>query len=346
MIIDNLEEAIQKASGDGMYRFSQRQLFYAIRPYVITSLGKEPEYNYFCTVITDYESENGDIDLMYRDNRGTLYHPHLGEDIPIGTVSVENYNRPKWTFNKVLYIEKEGFFNILKDNKIPEKYDMALLTSKGYASRAVKDLLDTMGEDAEEEITFFCIHDADAAGTKIFDTLQNETKARPGRKFNIINLGLDPDEAVAMGLEVETVDKSNRDKAVANYVEPEWKQWLQSKRVELNAMSTPLFLDWLESKIRQYDQGKVLPPNEVIVETMDTSVKSKLGRIISDEILKQNGYDEKLNNAFEQVKGNYSDSVIDLRGLVGSGLKREPTNIWRNVVDGVSDEVIARNFKI
>ena len=277
IIIDNLEEAIKKASGDGKYRFSQRQLFYAVRPYVMTSLGKEPEYNYFCTVITEYESDHGDINLMYRDNRGTLYHPHLGEDIPVGTVSVENYNRPKWTFNKVLYIEKEGFFNILKDNKIPEKYDMALLTSKGYASRAVKDLLDTMGEDAEEEITFFCIHDADAAGTKIFDTLQNETKARPGRKFKIINLGLDPDEAVAMGLDAEKVDKSNRDKAVADYIEPQWRQWLQSNRVELNAMSTPLFLEWLENKICQYDKGKILPPSSVIEERLDISIKTKLG---------------------------------------------------------------------
>ena len=162
---------------------------------------------------------------------------------------------------------------------------MALLTSKGYASRAVKDLLDTMGEDAEEEITFFCIHDADAAGTKIFDTLQNETKARPGRKFKIINLGLDPDEAVAMGLDAEKVDKSNRDKAVADYIEPQWRQWLQSNRVELNAMSTPLFLEWLENKICQYDKGKILPPSSVIEERLDISIKTKLGRIVSNEIL-------------------------------------------------------------
>ena len=193
VVLDNLEEAIAKASGGGKYRFSQRQLYYAVRPYVINEIGKQLEYGYFCNnIITDYESEKGDIPLMYRDDRGTLYHPHLKQDISVGTIAVENYERPVWTFNKVLYIEKEGFFNVLKERKIPEKYDMALLTSKGYASRAVKDLLDTMGEDAEEEITFFCIHDADAAGTKIFDSLQNETKARPGRKVKIINLGLVP----------------------------------------------------------------------------------------------------------------------------------------------------------
>jgi len=40
----------------------------------------------------------------------------------------------------------------------------------------------------------------------------NETGARPGRKVKIINLGLDPEEAVAMGLEIEKVEKSGRKK--------------------------------------------------------------------------------------------------------------------------------------
>ena len=252
-----LEQAIAKASGNGEYRFSLRQLYYAVRPYVINETGKEPDYTYFCRdLIGSYEAEHDDIPLMYRDERGTLYHPHCGENISIGTIAVENYHKPAWTFNKVLYIEKEGFFNVLKEKKIPEKYDMALLTSKGYASRAVKDLLDAIGENSGEEITFFCIHDADAYGTTIYDTLQNETGARPGRKVKIINLGLDPEEAVAMGLEIERVEKSCRKKGVASYVDPVWEKWLQECRVELNAMSTPQFLAWLEGKIQLYDKGK------------------------------------------------------------------------------------------
>jgi DNA topoisomerase VI, subunit A len=152
-----LEQAIAKAGGNGEYRFSLGQLYYAVRPYVIKETGKEPDYTYFCRdLIGSCEAEHGDIPMMYRDERGTLYHPHCGQDIPIGTIAVENYHQPAWTFNnKVLYIKKEGFFHVLKEKKIPEKYDMALLTSKGYASRAVKDLLDVLGENSEEEITFF-----------------------------------------------------------------------------------------------------------------------------------------------------------------------------------------------
>lgn len=337
-----LEQAIAKASGNGEYRFSLRQLYYAVRPYVIAETGKEPDYTYFCRdLIGSYEAEHGDIPLMYRDERGTLYHPHRGSDMPIGTIAVENYRQPAWTFNKVLYIEKEGFFNVLKEKKIPEKYDLALLTSKGYASRAVKDLLDAIGENSgEEEITFFCIHDADAYGTTIYDTLQNETKARPGRKVKIINLGLDPEEAVAMGLEIEKVEKSGRKKGVASYVDPRWESWLQSYRVELNAMSTPQFIAWLEGKIQRYDKGKVIPPDPVMLESQEQSLRGKLGQRIEAEILARNHYETRVAAAVRQVKQSCADQQTHLAERVQKELAQEPVKFWVDVVDSVSEEMI------
>ncbi|AOZ93616.1 ATP-binding protein [Paenibacillus crassostreae] len=146
IILNNLQAAIDKASGNGRLPFSLRQVYYAIRPYIITELNRQLEYGYFCGVVTDYEAVHGDIPKMYRDNRGVLYHPHTGQEIPIGTLTVQGYKRPEWTFNKILYSEKEGLFPLLKDVKFPERFDCALVTSKGYASRAVKDLLDMLGE--------------------------------------------------------------------------------------------------------------------------------------------------------------------------------------------------------
>jgi len=336
-----LEEAIAKAGGNGEYRFSLRQLYYAVRPYVIRELGKEPDYSYFCKdLIGGYEAEHGDIPMMYRDDRGTLYHPHEGRDIPIGTIAVENYRKPAWTFNKVLYIEKEGFFNVLKEKKLPEKYDMALLTSKGYASRAVKDLLDALGEEGGEEITFFCIHDADAYGTTIYDTLQNETKARPGRKVKIINLGLEPEEAVLMGLEVEKVEASSRQRGVAGYISPVWKDWLQEYRVELNAMSTPQFIAWLEGKIRSYDQGKVIPPEKVMTEYLDGKLLAELKERIADRILLENNHEAQAAAAFREVKQSFSDRQICLTEIVPAELARQPVLLWREVVAEVGDGVL------
>ena len=146
---------------------------------------------------------------MYRDDRGTLYHPHTGETIPLGTRSVETYQRPAWTFNKILYCEKEGLFPILIDAQWPERHDFALLTSKGYASRAARDVLDLLG-DGDEPLTFYCLHDADGPGTMIYQTLQEGTRARPGRRVEIVNLGLDPAEALDLELPAEKIEGKGR----------------------------------------------------------------------------------------------------------------------------------------
>lgn len=333
IVADCLEQAIAKASGDGEYRFSLRQLYYAVRPYVIRETGREPDYNYFCrALVGGYEAQHGDIPLMYRDERGTLYHPHRREDIAIGTIAVENYRKPLWTFNKVLYIEKEGFFNVLKERKIPEQYDMALLTSKGYASRAVRDLLDALGENREEEITFFCIHDADAYGTTIYETLQNETGARPGRKVKIINLGLDPEEAVDMGLEAEKVGKAGRRRGVAGYIEPYWEEWLQENRVELNAMSTPQFLTWLEEKLRRYDKGKVIPPEDVLRESLEQKLEAGLSRALAEELLARHNHQAQVAEALGKVKARWGDCFTGLAERVGEELRQEPVSHWRDIV--------------
>ena len=132
---------------------------------------------------------------MLREPRGSLYHPHLRRTIPLSTESVAAYRRPFWTFNKIVYIEKAGTQQNLIETGWPEEFDCAIASTGGYTTRAVKDLFDLLATSTEP-VTVFCIHDADAAGTMIYHTLQNETKARRARKVEVVNLGLEPWEGV------------------------------------------------------------------------------------------------------------------------------------------------------
>ncbi len=236
-VFNALPEAIREVSGDGKTRYSLRQLFYAVRPRLLAATGKEPDYGTFSKIIGVYEEsrlKGKDLPGVYRDNRGVLYHPHTREEIQLGTRTVERYSRPQWAFNKILYCEKEGFFPLLVDAAWPERNDCALVTSKGFATRAVRDVLDLLA-DAEEELLVFCVHDADGPGTLIYEKLQEATTARKARKVQIVNLGMEPEEAEAMGLAAEDVRRKGEKKTVpvASYVRPEWRTWLQGKRVEL-----------------------------------------------------------------------------------------------------------------
>ncbi|GGE24758.1 hypothetical protein GCM10011390_50230 [Aureimonas endophytica] len=338
VVLANLDDAIQKASGDGLYRFNLRQLFYVVRPAVMATIGSELSYGNFEAIITDYEAENGDVPRMYRDPRGTVYHPHTGETIPLGTLAVEAYARPEWTFNKVLYIEKEGPFEALKAARWPERHDCALLTSKGFTTRAVKDLLDLLADDGEP-ITVFCIHDADAAGTMIYQTLQEETRARPNRRaVEVINLGLEPWEALSLGLEVEAVDVKKGGKAVARYVTErddgeKWQAWLRSYRVELNAMTTPDFIAWLDGKMSDYSGAKVLPPSRIIESEMRQRTEHHVREAIVRKVLAEAGIENRVRAATDRApKPDGSMLQHDL----GDWLVSNEDRLWREFVDATA----------
>src|SRR5262249_9798356 len=106
IVLDNIDDAIATVSGDREFRFNQRELLYVLRPIVRNETGKDPTEQNFSAIITDYENEHGKIPLMYREPRGSIYHPHIGQTITLGTLMVEDYERPAWLYNKVVYIEK------------------------------------------------------------------------------------------------------------------------------------------------------------------------------------------------------------------------------------------------
>lgn len=338
IILRCLDEAIDKTSGGRKFRFSLRQVYYAVRPHVQNSGTKTLGYDYFANVITDYEAEHGDIEGMYRDARGTLYHPHTREEIPLGTLQVERYLRPDYMFNKVLYCEKEGIFPILKSVRWPERHDCALMTSKGFASRAARDLIDALGESGEA-VQVFCVHDADAAGTMILQALQRATAARGKRRIEVINLGLDPQEAEQMGLEVENVErKKAKRQPVADYIDGPWRDWLQDKRIELNAMTTPQLLEWLDKKMELY-AGKLVPPEPVLARNLEECVRTKIEQKVTARVLQEANIPEQVATEFHSRQPLLQVARETLPADVRESLDQDPSRHWLNPVGGIADEI-------
>jgi hypothetical protein len=316
-------------------------LLYRLRPIVRNELGEELSTTSFAAIITDYEAENGEIPRMYREPRGSIYHPHRCETVTLGTLMVENYERPPWTYNNSIYIEKEGFSEALKEERWAERHDCAMLSSKGFTTRAARDLVDKLAKH-NEPVTIFCIHDADAFGTMIYQTFQEETKARRARKIKIVNFGLEPREALAMGLEVETVPAGDRRKAVADYAaehpcrgaEGTWTNWLQTKRVELNAMSTPEFIVWLDGKMSAY--GKLIPPADVIDSELNQSLQAKVRAAITERILREAGFENQVVATIAAIDrptpAILMDGIQDL-------FRREPDRQWRDHIEAIAREL-------
>jgi hypothetical protein len=312
----------------------------ACGPSIKEELHQELQLSNFTGIITDYESENGEIEGMYREPRGSITHPHRDETITLGTLMVEEYERPAWTYNKLVFIEKEGANEALKAVRWPERHDCAVMSSKGFSSRAARDLIDKLAEH-NEPVTVYDVTDADAYGSMIHQTLQEATKARGARKVNIVHLGLQPWEAIEMGLEIETVEPGERRKAVADYVKAadesgehgtapngdSWEDWLQGHRVELNAMTTPQFIAWLDRKMAA---GKLIPPSDVLEAEFEERIEAKVRANLTERILREAGFEAQVTTAIAGIK---KPSAAALAKGIRQMFKREPDSEWRDHVE-------------
>ena len=200
-----IPEAIRLQRGGTDLPFSAHSLFYKIRPLVLQLLPGETLTASYCeqTLIPAYEREHGPIAGMYREPRGELHEPHDPDGhrvVALGTREVETYIPPEWTFDKVLVVEKAGLWPVLEAARLADRYDLAVITSEGFAAEACRTLLASLhGRD----MTIFVLHDADHPGYNIARTLGEETARMPDHHVEVIDLGLTVDDAIELGMDAE-----------------------------------------------------------------------------------------------------------------------------------------------
>src|SRR6266481_2794012 len=150
------------ASGNGLYTVDKRQFYYAVRDDFLERTGREITADYFSqTLLVKYLNRHPDETADWKitaSPRGTLSIPNTGYDlrIPCGTVAIEEHLRKaaetfdlfdinaklpvEWPslaegqrYQGVLYIEKEGFEPQLREAKIAQRFDIAIISCKGQS---------------------------------------------------------------------------------------------------------------------------------------------------------------------------------------------------------------------
>lgn len=235
------------------------------------------------------------------DARGHFAEPHSRESIGIGTLDVRGYlgswtdsddvgvnveppelddsfptSGPANRFRYALFIEKEGFDPLLERAQIAATYDMAIFSSKGMSVIAARRLVDHLSQAG---CTVFVLHDFDRAGLLIAHWLLHDNE-RFQFEYppNVVDLGLRLADVKSLGLEKESlVYKQKKNPADAllecdDVTQEEidflvgvrsYKQW-SGYRVELNALTSRAFIDWLEAKFNEHGVEKVIPDKETL----------------------------------------------------------------------------------
>jgi hypothetical protein len=182
---------------------------------------------------------------------------------------------PRHRFNAILFVEKEGFLNLFEAVQLAERYDLALMTSKGLSTTAGRILVDHLC--GEHQIPLLVLHDLDKNGFSILGTLKRSTwRYTFKNRLHVIDLGLSLADVRKHNLESEYVTYGTSDpapnlrengatEAAIAFLcsERHWSGY-SGQRVELNAFTSDDLIAWIEAKLKQYGIKKVIPDVEML----------------------------------------------------------------------------------
>jgi hypothetical protein len=349
-----LDDAIAKSTDNGRLYANVRNVFYKARE--LAQLDKPLEYNYFSqTIVPEYWQQNGRNRQIYNDARGMLYEPHSGEFLPLGTIEVDGYQLPEYQYNKILYIEKKGLWHTVKSAGLHKKYDMAVIAGEGFASVAIRELLDRA--QAGSDYTVFVLHDADSYGYNIARTLQAETTRMPNHNITVIDLGLFVQDALDIGIEPETHDRKTKlteNLTNLNAIEREYFEGVpkgktfECKRMELNALTASQLVDYIDNGIARAiaENGltnKIVPPENVLTDTANELRHDKLMHNVKTALIEKYGIEQMARQIVESVQFDDSDS---LTGGVTDYLVNNELETWRNGLEQITGKQIAANQSV
>jgi len=334
IVFQVLPRAIRNAGAN----FSARDLYYATRPLVYKHSdwddGKELQYSYFSqTILTEYQERHGLIPGLWRDPRGSLHEPHTGRSIGLGTIEVANYEFPEYTFDKILYVEKEGEWPKLQAARLAERYDMAIASTKGYPVEAVRELF-ARAEGGDYQL--FVFHDADIDGYNIAHVMREATRRMPHHNVDVVDIGLTVADAVDLGLDSEPFNRKKdmpwRTRRRLTQLEREYFIDLQ-ERFELNAiLPDTRRIEYIEEQLKKNGvRGKVVPPEEELPKLAEEMYRHEHGRWV----------EEALHDlvSLEEVKNDLADEFMEefelenARRLIEEGFEEDRTLSWRSAFE-------------
>jgi hypothetical protein len=309
------------ASGDGKYTVDKRQFYYAVRDQFREATGREITADYFSqTLLVQYMNQHPEKTAHWKitaSPRGTLMIPNTGEDtrIPCGTIAIEQHLRKankhinsfaglgklfrvQWPslaerqrYQAVLYIEKEGFDPQLREARIPQRFDIAIVSCKGQSVVAARRFVDHVCRIAGG-VPLFVAHDLDKSGFEISQRLttvsdyaieKDLVKYRFKNNINVTDLGLRLTDVEAYDLKSEHFDFKGYF-AVDSIATKEEREFLRSnRRVELNAFTAPDFIEWLEAKLSERLPGRLIPCDGVLADAYRRALAvARIHRAIED----------------------------------------------------------------
>jgi hypothetical protein len=308
-------------------------------------------YHYFQTnLLPAYQREYGEIPNLEHDPRGHMYEPHSGDRMELSTNTVKTYRIPRYQYNKVLYIEKEGQLDDMIPNRLAERFDMFICGGKGYATEASRDLLAIFGK--EHHYDLYVMHDADPFGFNIAATLEEATARMPNHSIQVYDLGLSIDQARSLGGDFEPFTRKSAlpQRILSRLTDEELEMFtgipvdarhkaFEGQRIEIDSVSISNLINHIEEGILATGaEQKVMPPDSFAELTAESYRDVDIDNAVDEAI------DEIIDRYYIQsvVREKVTDDVplANLKAHIEKGYEADIHDSWRTIVSLLTEELV------
>jgi hypothetical protein len=313
-----MARAYAAASDNGTLPANARQIMYAARPWILALTGTATlnDNRFIQYALPDYVAahpdECADWDVVF-DDRGHFVEPHTGRRVGLGTIRVRAYvdeqlaigpafalsapvlyptSGPDDRYRFVLYVEKEGFEPLLEAARIAERFDIAIMSTKGMSVIAARKLIDRLAPKIGQ---LFVLHDFDVSGFSIAGTLTTDSRRYVFENaIHVVDLGLRLADVEALGLQSEPVEIEGYQKkretlrrhgatgAEIDFLLGDGEEG--PRRVELNAMTSRQFVDFIERGLIEHGVKKVIPQPDILEQHARRLIAQRLAKEALDKI--------------------------------------------------------------
>ncbi len=191
---------------------------------------------------------------------------------------------------------------------------------------------------SRHDIPLLILRDFDKAGFSIASTLQRDTRRYEFKNsFQVIELGLSLADVEAMGLEPEyqhhpkgkksaligNLRTNGASEAEINFMFRDFDRLRSTRRVELNAMTSPQFVAFVERKLKENGVAKIVPDQKLLAEVYSGIER---GRRLEEAI-------EEL----DEIDMDEFKPPENLEKRVKAELKKRPHMRWDASVEAIVD---------
>ena len=98
-------------------------------------------------------------------------------------------------------------------------------------------------------------------------------------------------------------------------------------------MTTPQFIEWLDEKMAEFGDGKLIPPADVLEEELADRIESKVREAITERILREADLDDQVAAAIAAI---HQPDAANLEKTIKALFEQESDREWRDAIEEVA----------